>query len=610
MQRTHIARPSTLSLTSSVLLGLLAACTGSSGDDAPALTLAVTDAASEEVASFIVGVESVRLERAGGGTVGVLPDPVAVDFASLTDLSRVLNVTNIPDGVYLGAEVTLDFTNARVVLIDENGPANLFDSDGNALTGQVDLPVTFAAPLAVIKGRHHVLELDLDLDQSLVVDAPNNEVVIEPSMVVRVDRNDPKELAIGGELVSVDFESARVQVELDVAPGNPPPVVNVQVDSDTVFQIDGVSYLGAAGLTQIEGMPVGTWLQAFGTVDNNSARFGATSVEAGRGSFNGGSDIVEGHIVQRVGGAGADAQFVVLGHSNDATHVQFQYNQLFTINTDLANTKVVKRGSVDAFDTDDLNVGQAVRLFGTLNAPSGQILDATATTDVIRLQPTRLLGSAAGAPAGGTQTLNLTRVDLRLQNTFTWADSGTTPPNPAAMTATVANLGQGLGIGAGDPIAITGFFRSVDDGSTDFLATALENRALGTSLNTLMVIHDRANGMTVTPAIQELLITFSVSGVAGAGELALIDNGFAGQTALPNVPDPKLVPANQLNSGYFTIRDRTLGTVTTYLDFAEFTAGLELVLSQGAVIYNLGAVGHYTQAQNTIDARTIGVVVD
>ena len=77
------------------LLVLVAGCTsgGGDGDTAP-LTLAVTDAAS-------------------GATVGALPAPVVVDLVTLAEVSQVLNVLNVPLGLYTQATVTLDFDQAK-----------------------------------------------------------------------------------------------------------------------------------------------------------------------------------------------------------------------------------------------------------------------------------------------------------------------------------------------------------------------------------------------------------------------------------------------------------------------------------------------------------------
>jgi hypothetical protein len=614
---------STVSRLRALSVGLLAAALascggGSSGSGDPAITLAVTDAASDDVVSFIARLESVRLERPNGDMIDVLQDPVGVDFAELTDLSRVLNIVDVPGGLFVGAEVTIDFEDASAVLVGSQTPAAIVDGDGNVLTGvgapMVVLPVSLATPFNVAGGRNHVLELDFDLDQSVQVDTDSNVVVVEPNLVVRLDPIVQKELAIGGRLRETDEADGQFVIGLDAAPGDPIPMIPVAIDDQTVFQIDGVATEGDVGLAALATVGVGGWVQAFGAVNASSALFEATTVEAGRGSYNGGSDIVEGHIVERVGGVGADATFTVLGHSNNSTHAFFTYNNVFTVSTSFANTKVVRRGASQVFDLDDLNVGQHVRLFGTLDSPTGNLLDATGATDVIRMQPTAVLGFSNAQPANQELEIELLRVDLRTEDQFTWADSGANPPDPLHFVVNIGTLDtlpEGSAIHAGNavtPVEAVGFFSPVDEDGPDFVATRLINRKLA---NSLLVIHDRSGGLTLTPTIHANGISLAISGTPGATELAVIDQGFAGSPALPASPTPSIAQFSLQGLGYYTIRDRTLNNaVTTYFTFDDFTAGLDEKLMAGAVIYNFSAVGPYSAAFNQVSTAIVGVVIE
>src|SRR5206468_5160672 len=105
------------------------------------------------------------------------------------------------------------------------------------------------------------------------------------------------------------------------------------------------------------------------------------------------------------------------------SHTIFQFNTSFTVTASFANTKVVRFAENQAFDTDDLNVGQRVRIFGTL---TGTNLDATTARSVARMQPTWVLGHANAAPAPPDLEIDLARVDVRQQSVFNWPASGTT----------------------------------------------------------------------------------------------------------------------------------------------------------------------------------------
>ena len=531
----------------------------------------------------------------------MLPDPVTVDFVTLRDASQVLNFVNVPPGFYSAAVATLDFSSASAYVVGETVEAAITDSDGNPLTGLVDIPVV-AGNLTAIARRNRILELDFDLNQSVMVDVPSNTVSVEPTLVMRVDRTDPKDFVLGGSLGAVDTAASTFVLDVETLAREPVTTLTVQVAAAAVYQVDGVPATGSAGLAALAALPPGTWVQCYGAVDPLQARFHAVYVEAGTGTYNGGSDIVEGHVVGRVGAAGADATLTVLGHSNDATHTSFLFNETFTVDVAFADTKVLRRGMVDACDTGDINVGQRVRVFGTL---TGTMLDATAPDAVVRMQPTRVLGFANAMPANGTLDLELERVDLRPEGDFFWSEGGTTPPDPDSMQLAIAGLAAGLGIDAGTAVEARGHFTAVDDGPEDFVVTSLTNRSTAPSL---VLIHDRASGLVVTPAVDTGAISFAISGAEVAGEVAGLDQGFVGWTDLPTTPDFSAVPAGAI--GLYAIRDRQTGAVGVHLAFDAFANELNAFLGLGAAIYNFGAVGQYDVTANAMSAFLVFVVVE
>ncbi|MSR62637.1 MAG: hypothetical protein EXS08_09365 [Planctomycetes bacterium] len=605
----HLSRRSSLPLA--LLVTSLAACSGSSssGSGSPTLTLSVTDAASDQLSTFVIGLESVQLLSATNPSIELLEQPIAVDFAALSDLSRVLNIASIPADVYTGIEVTLIYDFDRVYVNGDTNQATLqatlLDSSGAALTGTQMIPIDFPVALDVTTGNY-VVELDLDLNQSVDVDTVGNQVYFEPLLLPRVNRTDPKEHAIGGALRSVVLGSDLFRIGLDAPLGAPVPVVTVDVGPGTVFQVNGQCLLGLAGLSALDAMPLTSWVQAFGSMDASSTHFVAATVEAGTGSYNGGSDIVEGVIVGRTGGAGTDAVLTVLGHSNNSTHTSFQFNLTYTINTSFASTKVVRRGSATQFDVDDVNIGQKVRMFGLLSL-GPNVLDVSTASDVIRMEPTWVSGTANGAPTGGQLEIDVARVDLRDVGDFSWSEGGTTPPNPTNFILDENNLGAGQSITNGTPVVALGFFPAVDDGNEDFVAAVVANRDL---LPSALLIRDRANGVTVTtPTTTATAIEFAFTGVAAPLEKAVVDAGFAGETDITG-PGITLAPTTLLGLGLYTIRDRTLNTLSLYLTFSAFSQGLEDALNGGATLFNVGAVGVYDANTDQMPTALVGVVVE
>jgi hypothetical protein len=452
-----------------------------------------------------------------------------------------------------------------------------------------------------IGGRNRLLEFDFDLGESVDVDLAGNAVRVEPTIVMRLD-DDSKPIVAEGTLVSVDVANHTFVGDVTTLHGVSLGNVTFEVHSGTVFQVDGNPAHGPTGLAELNAKPAGTWIQVAGHRNPEvPGIIQAGDVNAGTGTWNGGTDIVEGHVVDRSGAAGADPVLTVIGRSTNAAHTIFQYNTTFTVNASFANTKVVRPGNSTAFGTDDLNVGQKLRVFGML---AGTTMDATATTDVIREQQTRVFGDATAAISAGTLTMDLNRVDFRPENQFTWSDGGTTPPSPNAFTVDAGGLGSGLGIAAGTPVMARGFFAAVDDNNQDLDATSLSNLALAPSH---LFVRNLPGGFTVTATTSPASVEIDITGTAGPLERATINFGLAGPTPLPTSPAPTIVPAG--SAGWYAIQDHATGSYTLFLHFADFSAALGTALGGGATIRQIGATGIYDPVANSVHAAVAHVVL-
>lgn len=575
---------------------------GSSTSTGP-VTIAITDAASGDIQSFEVDVTSIQLRRSNGAVVSVLAAPMRVDLASLTDTSNVLASARVPAGLYTRATIALDLTNARCVLVGKLTPASIKDVNGVALTGTIDVPLQLGSPFAIASTAHRLLELDFDLDQSFDVDTAANSVSLESAFVLRVDPALPREVGTVGTLTSVDVPNSSFLGTVRAVGGAAVSNVLFQASGATVFQIDGVTSTGTAGLTALAALPVDAPIQCFGSIAATTSKTNVLYVEAGIGTYAGGTDIVEGHVVGRMGGTGSDAVLEVLGYSSNAAHTTFQYATTFLVNTSFTNTKVVRRGSSSSFDVDDLNVGQRVRVFGTL---SGTTMSANTATSVIRMQPTRVFGAAAGAPAGTTLTLDVSRVGLLADTAFDWADGGFTPTDPNALIADVGALGVGLAINSTSSVTAIGYFSGIGDAGPDFVATALVNQSTAAAL--LFVRNRPGIGFNVLTTANASQIQLNVTGVAAAGEFARIDRGPLGSIPLPTAPTPTV--NHPTVTGFYSLRDRTNHTVRVFTRFSDFSSALQSDVVQGATLVQFGAVGTYTQVINTTDASVATAVVE
>ncbi len=579
----------------------LPACGGggsSSGSLNGTMTVSLTDAPSDQIESFRVTISSIDVLKSNGTTLSVLSGPVAVDLADLEDTGLVLNSLSATIGSYTRATVTLDLSSAVCLLAGQATPATLQDDQGQAIAGPLVVPVGFPSVFALTGSSHKEIELDLDLEQSLQINSGTNTVQFTPAFVVRTNALEQKPLFLAGTLASVDLMGSTFVLDLKDDSSTLIGSVTCSGDVATVYQCDGVPNTGLTGLTALSTMAVGTWVQVLATIDPAAASPLATSVNAGLGTWNGGSDIIEGHVTDRSGGAGSDATFTVIGRSSNAAHDAFQYDTTFTVTTTFAGTRVVRHASGTTYDTDEINIGQHVRVFGTL---TGVTMDASA--GVLREQPTWIYGAASGAPAGGLLTLSLASVGLRNQNLFNWS------VDPANLLTDVGTLADGLAIAAATNVLERGFFTGVSGGAADFTADRVLNADTAPSL---LLVRNRlpaGTGFEVALTCGLSEIDVGITGVAAAGEIAVVGQPFLGTSNLPSAPTPNIVPAGAL--GLYSILDRSVSppTFTVYLNFSAYSFVLGGLVGAGAQVRHLAAVGSWDSGTNTLSASAASVVV-
>ncbi|MCX7703764.1 MAG: hypothetical protein N2234_06670, partial [Planctomycetota bacterium] len=245
-------------------------CIGREPSGSGSATLVLTDAASDQIDVFEVDVVQVTLKKLNGATVTTLPRKQRVDFASLTDVSQILVGVRLPAGYYKSAVITLDFSNALVLLNGSTTPATVCDSDGNPLTGLFDVAIDFDSSTRpnILVRRNRLLQFDLDLNSSVTVDAANNKVFVMPVISASVDPTNPKPVNAFGRLNSVDISTGRIVLEIhNPRTGGIICQFTVTTETTTVFQVNGVPSLGSTGLNAFAQLPKNTCVFAQGTVD-------------------------------------------------------------------------------------------------------------------------------------------------------------------------------------------------------------------------------------------------------------------------------------------------------------------------------------------------------
>ena len=583
-----------------------AGCGGSSGghtDPVSVVTASIGDSPSSDVTSLTVVVSALTITAQGGIPVSMLDAPATIDLAGLSDVSQVLKLREVAPAVYDAASITLDFTTSQCFLRGKTTAATLLDSAGLPLTGTRTITLDLStAPLTALKLNHHSIDFDVGLDQSLIVDLVANSATFEPSVTAHVDRDDGRPLLVFGHTITVTPVSMFSAIELGTLALESLGTTLLLFDNATVFQIDGVGFTGAAGVAALAAMPTGTSMRALGGLEPGAAFLAIAYVEAGRGTFDGGEDIVDGFVLDRPLIPGSDGPFVVFGSSRNAAGTTFQFNQTFTINGSFGSAEVIRAGDVIPRTLDTVNVGQHITAFGAL---TGTTLDATATGSVFRELPTPFTGLAVDAPIGPILTLDILKIGPLDPSVFVFADAGTAPAtDPHAYTIDIGTLGDGLTIGTGTPLRVFAFVAAVDDANHDATAVALADL---TGAPTLLTLHDRALGFTVATVAASSAITFTITGVEGTDEQATLETELGGEQPLPLAPDPQIVGA--AGDLTLTLVHLATGTSESFPLFDDYVAALAAALAGIETVRDVIAFGDHDVLTNTLTATSVTIVL-
>jgi hypothetical protein len=574
----------------------LPSCSSSTETPASTVSIALTDSPLDDLDMFEVDVTSLSFEKLLGGTVTALAKRTRIDFTELEDLGDLVARANLESGAYRRLVLTLDFASATVWLKDKTTPATVVGVDGTALTGTLEVPIDFAAAdrPRVAPGRNHLFLLDLDLDQAVTVDASANRVTFAPVVSVEFDPTNPKPIAANGILKSLDATARSFVIERRTPSGEASTEVTVTTRNATVFQVGGVVSLGQNGITAMQGLTVGSsrvFVQ--GTFDGDEPHIVAGAVESGAGTPGNGQDQVAGFVTARTGGSGQNATLTVVGRSRvDATGSR-TFNTVHTIQTVFGSTKVLRRGAGNSLTTDAPNVGQFVHAFGTL---SGTVLDATASTGVVRMLPTSVYGIASGVPAGGTLTLDLSRIGPRPITDFDFTVGGTPEADPMAFTVDVTGLST-TGIASGSKIRAIGFVNPVGIPSDrNFTPFTLVNRS--NEANLLVCVWSPLATGVVTPSSTALTLD-----VVNAAAKSVLD-GFGG-TPLNPTPPPQVTPL--ASKGIYRIVEG--GAVQVHFGFPAFADALSERLTGSVSVARVTALGRFNADTQTLSAGIVSVVL-
>lgn len=569
------------------------------------LLISLTDAPGG-FSTYTVNVNSLTLTTASGAVVETLPLNTRIDFAQYTDLSEFLTAATVPSARYVKATMQLDYSDAEIWVANSTNTdsikvENITDPDGNPVTTlDVSVHLENRNALTIVPGVPAFLTLDFNLDASNQVsfdalDQPT--LVVQPLLIAETNPEHPKIHRVRGPLLEVD--SANNRFELIIRPffhrihddrrfGRLPVIV----DDETVFDIDGTSYQGQAGLDALAAKPSFTATIALGDFRPRAHRFVATQVFAGSSVPGGDLDVVSGNVTQRTGDI-----LTVQGATlirNDGTVV---FNNSVQVNLS-SDTVVKKQLSMDSHDVNDISIGQKVTIFGELlsTTPSSPVLDASNSDHRVFMTMTVLRGFAVDTM--GPLVANLQTINFRNINLFDFTGTGMEAANdadPAQYEIDTSTLNTGS-IANGSPIAVGGFVRPFGQAPLDFEAQTVVDLS---AIPGVMVIGWNPATDSAFESISGDSMTFDLT---GTGLFHHVGRAGVRVDLMDLLVAPSVVPTTD-SLGVYVIAGN--GFPQLYTNFELFSEALQAALANGYNLRAIAALGDYDDVTAMMTAERI-----
>ena len=604
---------------------LLAGCGGNStfAPGTPVITLSGT---SGDFAAYRVGINSVNsitLTSTDGTIVSASPQMPAesVDLAALTDLAELLAVQAVPAGTYKSATFTLDYTSASI-WVKLNGQAvaaTAVSSSGGALaTGTLTITFDPNHPLVITRGQSTRLAIDIDLaaSNSINIATTPPKVTVRPFLVMTPAPADATLMRARGLFVTVPSGSSdyvmnmRPLTDLVSALG----AVTVSTNAQTYFNIDGVVYTGAGGLTAMASLQENTPIAAYGTLGDLSGitpGFHATAVYVGTSLESPLADHIRGVVSARSGNTltvhGATFLSPIPVAGTAYASAAYANNATVTI----GSATVVSEDGVAAggLTPAAISVGQQLDVSGQATADTAGNISLDATAGQLRLASTRIWGTLNSATIGSA-TLDILSLGNFAPAGFNFAGTGTTAANPSAYVVNTGSLDESA-TAASTLLRVDGMVNAFGSAPPDFTASAI---TAGTATEQQLVVEWINGGAATAPFISDSTAGLVVDlNNAALGTIHEIRTGpMTLDLKSPTVPASPLITTVGADQSrlQLAIGSATLSTgVSVFNSISGFTDALASTFNGSNKIYRLVAVGQYNIGTNTFVASRISVAL-
>lgn len=578
-------------------LSVFAGCSGSSGSsgqDQGEVAISLTDAKGDFI-TYAVDVKSVILTRANGEEIQVLAEPTTVDFAQYVDVLELLTSAHVPLGAYTKATLVLDYSNADIRVENSEGAAvqveTIEDGEGHAITElSVSVYLENQCALVVSPGLIARLSLDFDLKTSNTVAfslSGNASLVVEPNLIAEIDKETPKAERVRGLLDTVNVDES--YFDINICPflhhfknkkhgfGH----TRIYSMDDTVFEINGVGYVGDEGLEALSDIDEDTPVIVKGNMNMDERKFEAREVYVGSSVPGVIGDAVTGSVVGRSGNT-----LQVNGMVSSQIGSYFRLNDTVTV-TLSEDTVVKKQGSTEVFSIDDIAPGQNIWITGDLSMTESETLALDATEGSARLLVTVLRGHVAEDLASPYLNIDLGTINLRKAELFDFTGTGMNAAgdaDPLSYEVETGDLDTSV-FNGDDPIKVYGFVNAFGAAPYDFQATKLVNYV---TLPALLSVKWIPSTLNPFESMDEEGLMLDLSGQTVFHLLLKAD-------IRENDEEVTLVPAEQ---GVYVIK--MSGRPYIFTDFTKFVEKLDTLLDGSNRMKRLFATGGFDRNNKTL----------
>ena len=599
--------------------------------------------------SYIVTIDEIEMTRKDGTVIELPMVSQRVDLANLGNYTQLLGAPALGYGTYVSATFFIDYETAYVT-VDSGGtagPSVLTDASTDATPTIDTITVKFDPnnPLVLSNQQSSTVNFNIDLDASNTIDyaaaALPVPIVVHPMFTVTANPVYTQPVLARGLFVYVN--SNKGQFTLNSRPlhdvlDNPFGAVTVTPSASTYYNINGVTYVGAEGLTVLSKLSSQTdelqiaavgpaptsGVPAWNSLSGITPGFTATQVYVGTSL----ESTIEDHIVGFVSGISTSSGTTTLTVQNASLvdrlgDYGFQNTTAVTVGT----STVV---SIDGVDTtasppglSAISVGQLIDVSGQVSVDeSGNPTALDATAGQVRLQPTTIWGTLVSGTTTSA-TIDLQWIQGLEPTDTVFTGTGTSSAVDATAAAYVVNTATTTGgatdesaTAAGTLLNIVGLANTFGGGPPYFNATTVTPASTLPERLVLEYTESAANGGSAQPfstiAGSGLFVNLADASLTASGTVHVVELG-------PQTTDV-LAAGTQYGYQYLEIIPSTTGPVTytvgntangqtVYTDPNAFASEVQYDTGAIGAVQKIVADGQYNAAAGTFTATNIEVVI-